>query len=110
MKIEPSEFGFTGCVLSMYMNHLLVLTLSLWYTYLASSLSLCTRFLIWLILQPSNGKDLDLEFSLEDLETIKVIGKGSGGMVQLVRHKWIGKLFALKVVAPYIRSFVNTLN
>lgn len=52
------------------------------------------------ILQSSNGKDLDLEFSLEDLETIKVIGKGSGGVVQLVRHKWIGRLFALKVVAP----------
>lgn len=42
-------------------------------------------------------KDLDLQFSLEDLETIKVIGKGSGGLVQLVRHKWVGKLFALKV-------------
>ena len=47
--------------------------------------------------QPSNGKELDLEFSLDDLETIKVIGKGSGGVVQLVRHKWLGKLFALKV-------------
>lgn len=48
--------------------------------------------------QPSNGKELDLDFSLEDLETIKVIGKGSGGVVQLVRHKWVGKLFALKVI------------
>jgi len=35
---------------------------------------------------------------LEDLETVKVIGKGSGGVVQLVRHKWVGKLFALKVI------------
>lgn len=42
-------------------------------------------------------KELDLQFSLEDLETIKVIGKGSGGVVQLVRHKWVGTLFALKV-------------
>jgi mitogen-activated protein kinase kinase 1 len=47
--------------------------------------------------QPSDVKELDFEFSLEDLETIKVIGKGSGGVVQLVRHKWVGKLFALKV-------------
>lgn len=44
-----------------------------------------------------SNKELDVEFSLEDLETIKVIGKGSGGVVQLVRHKWLGKLFALKV-------------
>ncbi|XP_078431970.1 MAP kinase kinase 6 isoform X2 [Wolffia australiana] len=37
-----------------------------------------------------------LEFHLEDLETVKVIGKGSGGVVQLVRHKWTGTFFALK--------------
>jgi len=48
--------------------------------------------------QPSDAKDLDFDFTLDDLETIKVIGKGSGGVVQLVRHKWVGKLFALKVV------------
>lgn len=47
--------------------------------------------------QPADSKELDIEFSLEDLETMKVIGKGSGGVVQLVRHKWLGKLFALKV-------------
>ena len=47
--------------------------------------------------QPSDIKELDTQFSLEDLETIKVIGKGSGGVVQLVRHKWLGTLFALKV-------------
>ncbi|KAJ0745617.1 putative mitogen-activated protein kinase kinase [Helianthus annuus] len=46
---------------------------------------------------PADAKNIDLQFSLEDLETIKVIGKGSGGVVQLVRHKWIGTLFALKV-------------
>ncbi|KAM7509607.1 hypothetical protein LguiA_020060 [Lonicera macranthoides] len=40
--------------------------------------------------------EIDLQFSLEDLETVKVIGKGSGGVVQLVRHKWVGTLFALK--------------
>lgn len=51
----------------------------------------------WLLGQLSDAKEIDLQFSLEDLETIKVIGKGSGGVVQLVRHKWVGKLFALKV-------------
>ncbi|KAL9268760.1 Mitogen-activated protein kinase kinase 6-like protein [Drosera capensis] len=46
----------------------------------------------------SDVKALDYEVSLEDLETVKVIGKGSGGVVQLVRHKWAGTLFALKVM------------
>ncbi|GKA75695.1 putative reverse transcriptase domain-containing protein [Tanacetum coccineum] len=44
---------------------------------------------------PADTKEIDLQFSLEDLETI---GKGSGGVVQLVQHKWIGILFALKVL------------
>ncbi|XWS17340.1 hypothetical protein CRYUN_Cryun33cG0059100 [Craigia yunnanensis] len=48
--------------------------------------------------RPSDGKELDFEFSLEDLETIKVIGMGSGGVVQLVRHKWVGRLFTFKVL------------
>ncbi|KAG6586455.1 Mitogen-activated protein kinase kinase 6, partial [Cucurbita argyrosperma subsp. sororia] len=48
--------------------------------------------------QTSDCKEVDVDFSLEDLETVKVIGKGSGGVVQLVQHKWVGKLFALKVV------------
>lgn len=59
--------------------------------------SIITLVLFVVFGQPSDGKELDFEFSLEDLETIKVIGKGSGGVVQLVRHKWLGKLFALKV-------------
>ena len=54
-------------------------------------------FLVLIIEQPSSTKELDFEFSSEDLEIIKVIGKGSGGVVQLVRHKWLGRLFALKV-------------
>lgn len=55
---------------------------------------------IYVILQsnepPIDAKDLD--FHLEDFETVKVIGKGSGGVVQLVRHKWTGAFFALKVI------------
>ena len=46
--------------------------------------------------QPSNGKKLKFELSLENLRNIKVIGKGSWGVVQLVCHKRVGKLLALK--------------
>ncbi|KAI4377773.1 hypothetical protein MLD38_015351 [Melastoma candidum] len=55
----------------------------------------------------SSGKELDLEFSLEDLETIKVIGKGSGGVVQLVRHKWVGTLYALKVIQMNVQEEIR---
>lgn len=37
---------------------------------------------------------------------MKVIGKGSGGVVQLVRHKWLGKLYALKV-SIFKRQFLH---
>ncbi|BFG39821.1 hypothetical protein CerSpe_260930 [Prunus speciosa] len=57
--------------------------------------------------QPSDSKELNFEISLEDLETIKVIGKGSGGVVQLVRHKWVGKLFALKVIQMNIQEEIR---
>ncbi|KAI3873785.1 hypothetical protein MKW92_023062 [Papaver armeniacum] len=53
-----------------------------------------------------NAKEFDIQFVLEDLETIKVIGKGSGGVVQLVRHKWAGTLFALKVIQMNIQEEV----
>ncbi|CAI9759035.1 unnamed protein product [Fraxinus pennsylvanica] len=56
---------------------------------------------------PSETKEINLQFSLEDLETIKVIGKGSGGVVQLVRHKWVGTLFALKVIQMNIQEEVR---
>ncbi|KAF2572883.1 hypothetical protein F2Q70_00005246 [Brassica cretica] len=46
--------------------------------------------------RPSDCKELDFEITAEDLETMRVIGKGSSGVVQLVRHKWVGKLFAMK--------------
>ncbi|CAD6340265.1 unnamed protein product [Miscanthus lutarioriparius] len=41
---------------------------------------------------------LDSHLSLDDLDVIKVIGKGSSGNVQLVRHKFTGQFFALKVI------------
>lgn len=40
----------------------------------------------------------DDQLSLADLDSIKVIGKGNGGIVQLVQHKWTGQFFALKVI------------
>ncbi|GAB4854634.1 Mitogen-activated protein kinase kinase 6 [Ancistrocladus abbreviatus] len=55
----------------------------------------------------SDAKGLDYDISLEDLETIKVIGKGSGGVVQLVRHKWVGTLFALKVIQMNIQEEIR---
>ncbi|KAG5063668.1 hypothetical protein JHK85_004851 [Glycine max] len=54
-----------------------------------------------------DGKELEFDFSLDDLETIKVIGKGSGGVVQLVRHKWVGRLFALKVIQMNIQEDIR---
>ncbi|KAH9762667.1 mitogen-activated protein kinase kinase 6 [Citrus sinensis] len=57
--------------------------------------------------RPSDYKEFDFEFSLEDLETIKVIGKGSGGVVQLVRHKWVGRLFALKIIQMNIQEEIR---
>ncbi|XXG78394.1 hypothetical protein AAC387_Pa08g2348 [Persea americana] len=57
--------------------------------------------------RPADAKEVNHQFSLEDLETIKVIGKGSGGVVQLVRHKWLGTLFALKVIQMNIQETVR---
>ncbi|XP_074572603.1 mitogen-activated protein kinase kinase 1-like [Curcuma longa] len=55
--------------------------------------------------QPPDAEDV--EFSREDLETIKVIGKGSGGIVQLVRHKWLGTFYALKGIQMCIQETVR---
>ncbi|XP_042392427.1 mitogen-activated protein kinase kinase 1-like [Zingiber officinale] len=58
--------------------------------------------------QTSQPPDVeDVEFSREDLETIKVIGKGSGGIVQLVRHKWLGTFYALKGIQMCIQETVR---
>lgn len=56
--------------------------------------------------QPLSSKETD-EFLMEDLETIKVIGKGSGGVVQLVQNKWTGKLYALKGIQMNIQETVR---
>jgi len=54
--------------------------------------------------QSTNLKVEDVQLSMDDLEMIQVIGKGSGGVVQLVRHKWVGTLYALKVIFSTVIS------
>jgi serine/threonine protein kinase len=54
--------------------------------------------------QSTNLKVEDVQLSMDDLEVIQVIGKGSGGVVQLVRHKWVGTLYALKVISSAMIS------
>ncbi|KAJ8751002.1 hypothetical protein K2173_016183 [Erythroxylum novogranatense] len=46
----------------------------------------------------------DNQLSLADIDTIKVVGKGNGGIVQLVQHKWTGQFFALKVIQMNIEE------
>ncbi|KAL6274449.1 hypothetical protein ACE6H2_025141 [Prunus campanulata] len=54
-------------------------------------------------IQPS-----DNQMILADLYVIKVIGKGNGGVVQLVQHKWTGQFFALKVIQMNIEESIRT--
>ncbi|CAL5340638.1 unnamed protein product [Camellia sinensis] len=51
------------------------------------------------LIQPS-----DNQISLADFDAIKVIGKGNGGIVRLVQHKWTGQFFALKVIQMNIEE------
>lgn len=59
---------------------------------------LCCFIRVLICLQPPLIKPTDNQLSLADIDTIKVIGKGAGGTVQLVQHKWTGQFFALKVL------------
>lgn len=52
--------------------------------------------------QPPPIQPSDNQMILADLYVIKVIGKGNGGVVQLVQHKWTGQFFALKVTRPFL--------
>lgn len=54
-----------------------------------------------IVFQLSPIKPADDQLSLSDLDMVKVIGKGSSGVVQLVQHKWTGQFFALKVLVGY---------
>lgn len=57
--------------------------------------------------QTPDVKDMELQFTMEDFEIVKVIGKGSGGVVQLVRHKFLGTFFALKGIQMNIQETVR---
>ncbi|PIN19840.1 Mitogen-activated protein kinase kinase (MAP2K) [Handroanthus impetiginosus] len=56
------------------------------------------------LIQPS-----DNQLSLADFDAIKVIGKGNGGIVRLVQHKWTNQFFALKVIQVNIDESVLKL-
>lgn len=47
--------------------------------------------------QPALIHPSDNQLSLADFDAVQVIGKGNGGIVRLVQHKWTGQFFALKV-------------
>ncbi|XP_052180904.1 mitogen-activated protein kinase kinase 2 isoform X2 [Diospyros lotus] len=51
------------------------------------------------LIQPS-----DNQISLADFDAIKVIGKGNGGIVRLVQHKWTEQFFALKAIQMNIEE------
>ncbi|XP_031255708.1 mitogen-activated protein kinase kinase 2 [Pistacia vera] len=53
---------------------------------------------------PPPIKASDNQLNLEDIDYIKVVGKGNGGIVQLVQHKWTGQFFALKVIQMNIEE------
>ncbi|XP_043706980.1 mitogen-activated protein kinase kinase 2 [Telopea speciosissima] len=53
---------------------------------------------------PTLIKPSDDQLTLADIDVIKVIGRGNGGIVQLVRHKWTGQFFALKVIQMNIQE------
>ncbi|XP_047171015.1 mitogen-activated protein kinase kinase 2-like isoform X2 [Vigna umbellata] len=50
---------------------------------------------------------LDNQLNLADIDTIKVIGKGNGGIVQLVQHKWTNQFFALKEIHMNIEEPIH---
>ncbi|KAL2327234.1 hypothetical protein Fmac_020661 [Flemingia macrophylla] len=53
---------------------------------------------------PPPIRPLDNQLSLADIDTIKVVGKGNGGIVQLVQHKWTNQFFALKEIQMNIEE------
>lgn len=53
---------------------------------------------------PPPIKPLDNKISLADVKTIKMIGSGSGGIVQLVQHKVTNQFFALKAIQMNIED------
>lgn len=57
--------------------------------------------------EPPLIKPSDNQLTLADMDMVKVIGKGNGGIVQLVWHKWTGQFFALKVIQLNIEDSIR---
>ncbi|CAL9102047.1 unnamed protein product [Musa textilis] len=57
--------------------------------------------------QLSLADSVDNQLSLADLDAVKVVGKGGGGIVQLVRHKWTSQFFAVKVIQMNIQENIQ---
>ncbi|XP_057766582.1 mitogen-activated protein kinase kinase 2-like isoform X2 [Salvia miltiorrhiza] len=71
-----------------------------WLTKMESKL--CPRMkskLYSTLIQPS-----DDQLSLADFDVVRVIGKGNGGIVHLVQHKWTPQFFALKVIQTNVEE------
>ncbi|XP_057747350.1 mitogen-activated protein kinase kinase 2-like isoform X2 [Arachis stenosperma] len=43
---------------------------------------------------PNPIMPIDNQLSLANIDTIKVVGKGTGGVVQLAQHKWSNQFFS----------------
>ncbi|KEH32479.1 putative mitogen-activated protein kinase kinase STE-STE7 family [Medicago truncatula] len=56
---------------------------------------------------PPPIKATDNQLSLADIDIVKVVGKGNGGVVQLVQHKWTNQFFALKIIQMNIEESVR---
>ena len=73
---------------------------SVWTCLYPSKLAL--HFLAYFVLQPALIQPSDNQLSLADFDAVQVIGKGNGGVVRLVQHKWTAQFFALKVLMVFI--------
>ncbi|KAJ0977942.1 hypothetical protein J5N97_013416 [Dioscorea zingiberensis] len=49
----------------------------------------------------------DNQLNLADIDSVKVIGKGNGGIVQLVRHKWTGQFLLSSLPNAHLLSYAT---
>nr|DAD49054.1 TPA_asm: hypothetical protein HUJ06_018991 [Nelumbo nucifera] len=49
----------------------------------------------------------DNQLTLDDIDTIKVIGKGNGGILQLVQHKWTQNMSELRFGDEFMRVLIR---
>uniref|UniRef100_A0A7I4CTT7 mitogen-activated protein kinase kinase n=1 Tax=Physcomitrium patens TaxID=3218 RepID=A0A7I4CTT7_PHYPA len=63
--------------------------------------------LIFLTQTQTQSSSPDGQLSIADLELVRFLGKGAGGTVQLVRHKWTNVNYALKAIQMNINETVR---